>query len=125
MSEDRKKSSLPFVKDIIDSIEKIETYCEGMTYEAFIEDNKTKDAVVRNLEIIGEAAKNVPKTAREKALAIPWKSIAGMRDKLIHEYSGISYATVWETVKEDLPTLMKEIAILYEYLRNQQVSGGL
>jgi uncharacterized protein with HEPN domain len=89
MSE-RHKSPLPFIKDIMDSIEKIERYCQNITYDQFLRDGKTKDAVVRNLEVIGEAAKNIPDYIREMSSDTAWKSMAGMRDKLIHEYFGVS-----------------------------------
>jgi len=83
MSEKR-KSILPFIRDILDSIEKIEKYCQSMTYDQFLDDDKTRDAVVRNLEIIGEAAKNIPGKVKERESGIAWRPITGMRDKLIH-----------------------------------------
>jgi uncharacterized protein with HEPN domain len=114
------KSPLPFVKDIMDSIEAIEEYCSNMTYEQFLTDKKTRDAVVRNLEIIGEAAKNIPKAIKGKASDVPWKSIVGMRDKLIHGYFGVSYPTVWETVRGDLPILKERMRVLYELLKEKE-----
>jgi uncharacterized protein with HEPN domain len=116
MSEAR-KSPIPFIEDIMDSAAAIEEYCANMTYEQFLQDKKTRDAVVRNLEIIGEAARHIPESARESAPEIPWKSIAGMRDKRIHEYFGVSYSTVWETVQSDLPLLEDKIKTLYEALK--------
>lgn len=93
MSENR-KSSLPFVKDILDSVEKIEEFTIAMKYDQFLKDAKTQDAVIRNLEVIGEAAKNIPEVIKAKFGAVPWKSITGMRDKLIHEYWGVSFSIV-------------------------------
>jgi uncharacterized protein with HEPN domain len=119
MSEAR-KSPMPFIKDIMDAAAAIGDYCAEMTYEQFVRDRKTRDAVVRNLEIIGEAAKNIPGSAKARAPEIPWKAIAGMRDKLIHEYFGVSYSTVWETVQSDLPVLKERIAVLFEMLEQEK-----
>lgn len=122
MSE-RHKSPLPFIKDIVDSIEKIEKYCQNITYEQFLQDDKTKDAVVRNLEIIGEAAKNIPDHIKEISSETAWKFMTGMRDKLIHEYFGVSYSTVWETVKGDLPLLKESIRELYDTIKAKDDTG--
>lgn len=85
-----------------------------MTYDEFVKDVKTQDAVIRNLEVIGEAVKNVSDDIKEKYNDIPWKSIAGMRDKLIHEYWGVSFSIVWETIKSDFPLFTEKIKHLYE-----------
>lgn len=115
MSENR-KSVLPYVKDILDSIERIENFTTAMTYDQFLEDVKTQDAVLRNLEVTGEAVKNIPDGIKKKFNDIPWKSIAGMRDKLIHEYWGVSFSIVWETIESDFPLLKEKIKCLYEKL---------
>ncbi len=115
MSESH-KSPLPFVKDILDSIEKIEKYCQSMTYEQFIEDDKTKDAVVRNLEVIGEAANNISARIKEKVPDISWRLVTDMRNKLIHEYFGVSYPIVWETIQSDLPSFKAKIKELLRVL---------
>ncbi len=115
MSENR-KSVLPYVKDILDSIVKIEQFTAAMKYEQFLEDMKTQDAVIRNLEVIGEAVKNIPDVIKERFNDVPWKSITGMRDKLIHEYWGVSFPIVWETIKNDLPFFKEKIRQLYEIL---------
>src|ERR1700741_3844559 len=99
----RHKNVKLFINDILEAIEKIEIYTQVMSYDQFIKDEKTKDAVIRNLEVIGEAAKNIPSTIKEKHPDINWKAISGMRDKLIHEYFGVSFPIVWETIKSDLP----------------------
>ncbi len=80
-----------------------------MSYEDFLEDTKTQDAVVRNLEIIGEATKSLPLKFKESYQEIPWKSMAGMRDKLIHDYFGINTDIVWGVAKKNIPDLIQFI----------------
>lgn len=94
-----------FLTDVLEAIQKIDSYTGKMTYKEFVEDEKTKDAVLRNLEVIGEAVKNIPDDIKGGYSDIDWKGASGMRDKLIHEYFGVSFLVVWETVKNDLPTL--------------------
>lgn len=94
-----------FLKDIIDSIEKIESFASDMKYRDFIQDDKTVSAVVRKLEIIGEAVKNLPKDIRLKNKDIPWREMAGMRDKLIHWYFNVDFKLIWKVIKEDLPKI--------------------
>ncbi|MGC9424043.1 HepT-like ribonuclease domain-containing protein [Vibrio sp.] len=94
-----------YIQDIIDSLDKIMKFVEGMSYDDFEHDDKTVFAVVRALEIIGEAVKNIPDEVRERYPEIPWKDMAGMRDKLIHSYFGLRLERVWETVQEEIPPL--------------------
>jgi len=100
-----KRNHKLFVKDILDCIEKIDEFIGSMDFEKFIEDDKTKSAVVRKLEIIGEATKNIPKQIRQKYRKLPWADMAGMRDKIAHFYFGIDYTIVWEVIKERLPEI--------------------
>jgi hypothetical protein len=79
-----------------------------MDYTSFESDRKTRDAVVRNLEVIGEAAKNLPEEIRRQYPDVNWKVVAGMRDRLIHEYFGVSIRITWETIKKDLPRLSSQ-----------------
>ena len=93
----------------MDAVNDIESFVDDMTYEEFIKDRKTLNAVVRSIEIIGEASKNIPETMKTKYKVLPWKQMAGMRDKLIHAYFGIDTETLWKAVKENIPPLKKAI----------------
>jgi len=104
-----KKEIKIFIEDILESIKNIEEYVRGMDKEKFLGDNKTQDAVLRKLEVIGEAVKNIPDEVKEKYPEISWKRIAGMRDIIIHEYFGVNLKRVWKTVEDDLPELKKKI----------------
>lgn len=94
-----------YIEDIVDAMDKAMQFTENMDYSDFIHDDKTIFAVIRALEIIGEAVKKIPEDVRVKYPEIPWKRIAGMRDKVIHEYFGVKLEVVWMTVKEEIPTL--------------------
>jgi uncharacterized protein with HEPN domain len=98
-----------FVKDILDAINNIEDFVGNMNYGEFMEDDKTSTAVVKKIEIIGEAIKNIPGDVRVKYNAIPWKDIVGMRNKITHNYFRIDYEIVWNVVKEKLPALKIQI----------------
>lgn len=98
-----------YVSDIPESIRKIEAYTRNISFEEFSEDDKTKDAVLRNLEVVGEAVENISDGVKARYPDIDWKVIAGMRDKLIHEYFGVSFSIVWETVKNDLPPFKRRV----------------
>jgi uncharacterized protein with HEPN domain len=88
-----------YIEDIIVAIESIEAYTKGLTFEGFAGDKKTVDAVIRNFEVIGEATKNVPLAVRREYPKVPWRDMAGMRDKLIHGYFGVQLEVVWKTLK--------------------------
>lgn len=94
-----------YLKDILNAIDSIEKFIEGINFEDFVKDDKTSSAVIRKFEIIGEASKNIPSNLKKKYPDIPWKEMSGFRDKLIHFYFGIKYELVWETIKLKLPTL--------------------
>jgi len=98
-----------FLQDILLCLERIERYTGGMSFREFAADEKTVDAVIRNFEIIGEATKNVPESIRSRYPAIPWRDMAGMRDKLIHAYFGVDLEMVWKTAKTRLPGLILQI----------------
>jgi len=98
-----------YIKDILQSILQIDTFIEGMRYEEFLKDDKTASAVIRKLEIIGEAAKHIPIRLRQKHPELPWTEMARMRDKLIHGYFGVDHEIVWKVVKERLPELKSSL----------------
>ncbi|OGF23451.1 hypothetical protein A3D45_00895 [Candidatus Falkowbacteria bacterium RIFCSPHIGHO2_02_FULL_42_9] len=101
-----------FLSHILESIEAIEEYTAGISQDEFSGSRQKVDAVTRRIEIIGEATKNLPANFRAANIHIPWKQMTGMRDNLVHEYFGIDYDEVWQTIKEDLPVLKKEIKML-------------
>jgi len=100
-----KREAGDYIEDIISAMGKAIDFVKKISYEEFIRDDKTVFAVVRALEIIGEAAKNIPDDIRKNYPLIPWKDMAGMRDKVIHEYFGIKLSIVWRAVKEEIPPL--------------------
>ena len=101
-----------YLEDILESIAKIEAYTADMTQEQFKENEQVQDAVIRRLEIIGEAVKHIPGDIRDRHPTIPWKNIAGMRDILIHGYFGVHVERTWKVVKENLPSLKEEILVI-------------
>ena len=104
-----KRTPKLFIEDIMESATRITKYVKGLSFDDFTRDDKTIDAVVRNLEIIGEASKNIPEWLKAKYPNLPWKEIIGMRDKIAHEYFGIDYEILWEIVTKDLPELESQI----------------
>lgn len=104
-----------FIKDILDAISSIDVFIANMTFEELSMDDKTLSAVIRKIEIIGEAAKNIPEEMKSKFPQIDWKGMAGMRDKLIHSYFGIDNSILWQVIKEDLPSVKP---LIEEMLKN-------
>ncbi len=94
-----------YIEDIISAMGKAINFVKNISYEEFTRDDKTVFAVVRALEIIGEAAKNIPDDIRKNYPLIPWKDMTGMKDKVIHEYFGVKLSIVWRAVKEEIPPL--------------------
>jgi uncharacterized protein with HEPN domain len=95
--------------DIIDSIQKIKNYTNGMSSKEFFGDDKTLDAVIRNFEIIGEAANRMPEEIRDNFNDVNWHRIRGFRNRIVHDYMGIDYEIVWEIIVNDLEELQQQI----------------
>lgn len=112
-----KREYKDYVADIADSIEKIERFVVNFDFEKFEKDEKTIYAVVRAIEIIGEAVKNIPASVKKSHKEIPWKDATAMRNKLIHEYFGVNIKVVWKTIKEDIPELKERISELLKELK--------
>jgi uncharacterized protein with HEPN domain len=111
-----------FVKDILQAIEDIESFIGDMDFHSFCSDKKTRSAVVHELEIIGEATKNIPKSTRDKYKGTPWRDMARMRDKISHFYFGVKYEIVWKVVKERLPEIKTFIERILLELKHQEHS---
>lgn len=103
------RDSRVYLEDILEATRKIASYTAHLSKAAFLEDEKTFDAVVRNLEVIGEAVKKLPEDLRAEHAAVEWKKIAGLRDILIHEYFGLDAEIVWDIVQTKVPVLDREI----------------
>ncbi len=101
----KRREIADYIDDILAAIADVEEFTLGMNYETFAEDKKTANAVIRSLEVLGEAAKRIPILIRQKHPDIPWSKMAGMRDVLIHDYMGVDLKTVWKVTQERLPEL--------------------
>ena len=118
-----KRTDQEFLSDICEAIHRIMTYSTGMSYESFVADAKTQDAVLRNLEILGEATKNLSTQLRTEYPDIPWKNMAETRDRLIHHYFGVNLDIVWQIVAFELPQVASQLqAIIIE--ENEEEKGG-
>ncbi len=107
------------IDDIIDALQTIASYIDGITYDQWVNDRKTIDAVIRNIEIIGEAAHHIPEDIQSRYADIPWAQMRGIRNLLIHEYFGVDIDIIWQTITGDLPDLLTKITAL-EYTSNGQ-----
>ncbi len=113
MPEDR--GTVMFLRDIIEAMDDIESFVEGMTFDGFKEDKRTFHACVRNLEIMGEAVKNLPEGLKNEHDDVPWREVAGMRDKVVHAYFGVSHEIIWKTIH----TRFKEFRVSIECILSE------
>lgn len=108
------KDDIVYLTHILDAINRKDEYVGVNTYADFSENNLIQAGVIRELEIIGEATKKINVDLKNKYKDVPWKSVAGMRDKLIHDYFGVDIDAVWKTIKEDIPYLKTKISLIIE-----------
>ncbi len=114
-----KRTYRDYLEDMLLSAKEVLEFTAGMSLTEFLKDRKTANAVIRSLEVLGEAAKKIPEAMRLRHPEIPWRDIAGMRDKLIHEYHGVDLTVVWRTVQEDIPPLIP----LLEKMLSEETKG--
>ncbi|MDD5259240.1 MAG: DUF86 domain-containing protein [bacterium] len=105
-----------YLQDILENMEMAEKFLKGCTFDKFSKDKKTVYAVIRSLEIIGEASKHIPVVIRNRYPDVPWRQMAGMRDVLVHEYFGIVIKVVWRAVKEEIPKAKPQLAKIVKEL---------
>ena len=115
-----KRSVEIYIKDIIEYMERAENHIKNFQFDQFLKDDKTCDAVIRCIEVIGEATKNIPEEIRISNPSISWRDLAGMRDKIIHSYFTVDFETVWLVIKEDIPRLKPMVKKVLEKMEETE-----
>ena len=118
MSKPRR--DLSYLADIEEAIQRILVYTKDLTYSAFLEDDLVQDATLRNIQVIGQATKRVSDTLRDSHPAVPWREMAGMRDKVVHDYFKVDYAIVWGVVQIDLPAVLPQVQAILRAIEEGQ-----
>jgi len=119
-----KKESLIFIEHILENINEIESFIKGISEKSFLENKEKQYAVIRAIEVIGEAVKNVPNSFRKEHPEIQWTKIAGMRDKLMHHYFGINLNTIWRVIKDDIPKLKEDVQKIKKNLIKKNLNNS-
>ncbi len=104
-----KRNWIILFEDLLSSVDKIELYIEGLSEKDFFSNQLIIDAVVRNIEIIGEISKQIPLGVKEKILEIPWKALSGIRNRIVHEYFNVDVSIIWQIIEKDLPELKRNL----------------
>jgi len=112
-----KREYTDYLLDILEAAAKVRQFVKDVEFETFCANDEKVFAVIRALEIIGEAAKNIPKSIRGRYTEIPWEDIVGMRNKVIHDYFGVDLEVIWKTLHEDLPPLQAAVAKILKDLK--------
>ena len=112
-----KRSAILLIQDMLEAIEKIRRYTAGLTAETFPTDEKSADAVVRNLEIIGEAAHRLPEDFKAQHCEVEWSRIVGLRNRIVHDYFGIDFQIVWQVLQRDLPAFNNALVRILQTMK--------
>jgi len=105
-----------YLRDVQEAIHRIQSYTSGLTYEQFLDDEKTQDAVIRNLQVMGEAVRKLSDSLTAAYPAVPWREIAGLRNRIVHDYFGINYDIIWAVIRAEIPLLLKQISKIQEQM---------
>jgi uncharacterized protein with HEPN domain len=117
----KKREYGDYFDDVVEAMKEIESFVKSMNYDDFINDRKTVFAVERGIEIIGEATKNIPKSIRSKYPEVPWKDMAGMRDRISHVYHDVDLELVWKVIKQEIPSLKIMLSDILAELNDENI----